>query len=452
MATITRENIAPLNDKLTVKIFKQDYYPAFESAIKNYSKKANIPGFRKGMVPAGMVKKMYGASIFYDEVIRTVEKEIQNYMSQEKPDIFAQPLPMQSDLRNLDMNNPADYDFNFEIGLKPQFEIPDLATLPVVLHQVTVTDDMVREELERLKTRHGKMTNPETVNSDDNVLNLKFTEVNENGEPIEGGIEKDNSLLLKYFSESIRPQLMGKAVGDTIIIRLNEAFEGQERSWIINDLGLNKDDATAADKSFKLTITKIGLVEKAELNQELFKAVFPEREITSEEDFLEHVRNYIQAYWDAQSHRQLQDQLYHIFLDAPIDFPVDFLKRWLRTGGDKPKTEEEVEAEYPTFEAQLKWTLISDRLIRENEIEVTEEEIREHIKRDVMQYFGQMGLNEDTEWLESYLDRITKDEKQVDSAYRKVITQKVFDWAADQTNPTVKEVTPEELNAMQHNH
>src|SRR4051794_21526469 len=108
MATVTRENLGLLNDKLTVKITREDYYPTFEKAIKDYSKKANIPGFRKGMVPPGMVKKMYGASIFYDEVLRTVEKEIQDYLSKEKPDIFAQPLPMNADLRNLDMNQPGD--------------------------------------------------------------------------------------------------------------------------------------------------------------------------------------------------------------------------------------------------------------------------------------------------------------------------------------------------------
>src|SRR6476620_4187914 len=115
MASVTKESIGNLHDKLTVKVSKEDYYPSFEKAIKEYSKKANIPGFRKGMVPPGMVKKMYGASIFYDEVIKAVEKEIQQYLSVEKPDIFAQPLPVASDLRDIDMNNPSDYDFPFEI-------------------------------------------------------------------------------------------------------------------------------------------------------------------------------------------------------------------------------------------------------------------------------------------------------------------------------------------------
>src|SRR5215210_2923751 len=153
MATVTRENVGLLNDKLTVKITRDDYYPSFEKAIKDYSKKANIPGFRKGMVPAGMVKKMYGASIFYDEVIKAVEKEIQQYLTTEKPDIFAQPLPLASDLRNLDMNSPADYDFPFEIGLKPEINI-DLQNANLTLHKAEVTDKMVDDEVERLQTRH----------------------------------------------------------------------------------------------------------------------------------------------------------------------------------------------------------------------------------------------------------------------------------------------------------
>ena len=120
MASVIKENIGNLHDKLTVKISKEDYLPEFEKAIKSYSKKANIPGFRKGMVPSGMIKKMYGASIFSDEVIKTVEKELQEYLGKEKPEMFAQPLPMESDLRKLDMNQPEEYDFPFEIGLKPK--------------------------------------------------------------------------------------------------------------------------------------------------------------------------------------------------------------------------------------------------------------------------------------------------------------------------------------------
>ena len=451
MAEIVRENIGLLHDKLTVKLTKDDYYPSFEKSIKEYSKKANIPGFRKGMVPAGMVKKMYGASVFYDAVIKEVEKEIQNYLTTEKPDFFAQPLPMSSDLRNLDMNNPADYEFPFEIGLKPQIDV-DLSKAKLTLHKVKVTEEMVNEEIERLQNRHGKMLEPETVTSEDNVLNVNFVETDAEGNAVPDGVTKDNSLLVKYFTPAFREQLMGKKKDDSIVLQLNSAFEEKEREWLIGDLGLNKDDASAGDKHFKMTITKVGLVERRELNEEFFNEVFPGKEIKTEEEFRNELTQEIQKHWDSQSCVQLHDQLYHYLVDTPVQFPDDFLKRWLQRGGEKEKSEEEVEAEFPSFTNQLKWTLISDKLVRENNLEVTEEELRENMKKEILQYFGQMKMDGDTSWIESYIDRMMKDEKQVDASYRRLITDKLFSWAESQVKPEEKEVSPEELTAMQHHH
>jgi len=451
MATVTRENIGLLHDKLTVKLSKEDYYPSFEKSIKEYSKKANIPGFRKGMVPAGMIKKMYGSSVFYDAVIKEVEKEIQKYLATEKPDFFAQPLPISSDLRNLDMNNPADYEFPFEIGLKPQVDV-DLSTAKLSRNKVKVTDGMINEEIERLQNRHGKMLEPETVTAEDNVLNVNFVEVDAEGSPVQGGVSKDNSLLVKYFTPAFRKQLMGKKKDDNIILQLNNAFEEKEREWIISDLGLNKDDMSPVDEYFKMTITKVALVEKRELNEEFFNEVLPGKEIKTEEGFRNELREEIQKHWDAQSRVQLHDQIYHFLLDTPIQFPDDFLKKWLQKSGEKEKSIEEVEAEFPSFTNQLKWTLISDKFIREYNLEVSEEELRENMRKEILQYFGQMKMDGDTSWIESYVDRMMKDEKQVDASYRRLITDKLFTWAEGQVKPEEKEVTAEELTAMQHNH
>src|SRR3982751_3853265 len=164
MATVTRENIGLLNEKLVVRVEKDDYLPSFEKAIKNYSKKANIPGFRKGMVPVGMVKKMYGSSVFADEVIKSVEKGLSDYMSNEKLQIFAQPLPLpDNDSSKLDMNQPAEYQFAFEVGLKPEFTIPDLGAAQLTLYKVEVTDDMVNAEIERMQDRGGKIADQESI-------------------------------------------------------------------------------------------------------------------------------------------------------------------------------------------------------------------------------------------------------------------------------------------------
>ncbi len=452
MASVTKENIGNLHDKLTVKVSKQDYLPSFEKAIKDYSKKANIPGFRKGMVPAGMVKKMYGASIFYDEVIKSVEKELKNYLVTEKPEIFAQPLPMESDLRKLDMNQPADYDFPFEIGLKPPVTLDALSTAKTTFYKVKTTPEMVNEEVEKLVTKNGDLKDVETVSSPENVLNVLFEESDAEGNVAEGGISKDDSILLKYFSEDYQQKLHDKRVNDSVVLQLKDAFPEKEREWILSDLALDKDDPSSLEKYFKMTITKIGLVEKKGLNEEFFNQVFPGKDLKTEEDFRKTLEEEIQKQWDAAAHNQLQDQLYHILIETPMEFPVPFLKHWLENGTEKQKTLEEVEAEYPKFESQLKWTLITDKIITDNQLEVSEEELRNNMRKEIMGYFGQMNLGEDTSWLESYVDRMMKDEKQVDASYRRLITEKLFNWLETQVTPEEKEISSEEFMKMQEEH
>ena len=452
MASVTKENIGNLHDKLTVTVSKEDYYPSFEKAIKEYSKKANIPGFRKGMVPAGMVKKMYGASIFYDEVIKAVEKEIQEYMEKEKPEIFAQPLPMVNHMSNMDMWNPADYDFPFEIGLKPEISIDALSTAKPSFYKVKVLPEMVEEEIEKLVTKHGDMKDAETVTGPNNVLNVLFEESDIEGNPLPDALSKDNSILVKYFAEDFRPQLYDKKKDDSVVLQLKNAFPEKEREWILSDLGLDKDDPSSEEKYFKMIITKIGLVEKKELNEDFFNQVFPGKEIKTEEDFREAMKEQLQQQWDAASRSQLHDQLYHILLETPLQLPDEFLKRWIAIGGKKKKTVTEVEAEYPSFTNQLKWTLISDKIINDNKLEVSEEELRNNMKEEIMRYFGQMNMGDDNQWIESYIDRMTKDEKQVESSYRRIITEKLFNFIETQVTPEEKQSSPEELLAMQHHH
>ncbi len=453
MPTVERENIGLLTDKLIVKIKKEDYLPSFEKKLKEYSKTANIPGFRKGMVPAGMIKKMYGAGIFNDEILKTVEKQLYTYLNEEKPDIFAQPLPLETDMSKMDINNPSDYDFGFEIGLKPAFEIPDISKAKLTLHKVEVTDAMVQDEINRMQIKAGKMTEPEVIDNEENVLNVLFTESDKDGNAIEGGISKENSVLLKYFTPKMQKQLMGKKAGEYFVFQLNKTFEGDKLEMMLQDLGFEKDDKEAAAKYFKLDVVKIGLVEKREMNEAFFNEVYPGKNIKTEEELKQALKEEIEKYWESQSRNQLHDQLYHLLLDdTKMEFPESFLKRWLQNGGEKPKTAEEAEHEFPGFSNQLKWTLISDKLMKQNNIDVTEAELKESMKAEVMRYFGQMNMGEDMSWLDSYIDRMMKDEKQVDATYRRLITEKLFTWMESQTKPKEKKVTAEELTAMQHNH
>lgn len=451
MATITRENIGLLTDKLTVTLAKDDYFPAFEQSLKKYAKTVNIPGFRKGMVPSGVVKKMYGQSVFTEEVLRSVEKELNSYMSKEQLDIFAQPLPLDSDARALDMNNLNDYVFAFEIGLKPDFNV-NVNDIKVTRYKINVTDEMINEEVNRLQIRNGKMTDPETVTSEDHVVNVDFKEVDATGAVVEGGVTKSNSLLVKYFTEPVRAELQGKKKDDVITIQLSKAFETKEREWVLSDLGLSKDNAADADKYFQLTITKVGLIEKAELNEEFFNTVYPGRDIKTEADFRAAVKAEIENYYGQQSSNQVHDQIYHHLVDhTNMEFPAEFLKRWLQTGGEQPKTAEEAEAEYPNFTNQLKWTLVTNKLINENKISVDPAEIKEFAKEQIKGYMGGQDFG-DAPWMDEYTNRMLKDQKFVENTYFQLQTTKLFRLLETQVSAKEEAISAEAFAEKLHHH
>jgi trigger factor len=433
MAEILRSSIGELHDKITVKLTTADYQLKFEKALKSYSKNATVPGFRKGNVPTGVIKKMHGQSIFVDEILKTVEQELGQYLTQEKPEIFAQPLPINNSMmQNLDVNKADTYEFDFEIGLKSSVKIDALESQSYTNYKVDVTSEMVEEELSRMTNRLGEMTEPETVTADETVLNLHFEQVNDANEKVEGGTAKSNSVLVKYFKAAAQTLWMGLKKEAVVYTTIKDAFDGEEKDWILSDLGI-KDLASAEDLKFKLTIEKIGLVNKAELNEDLFKKIFPDKEIKTEEELRAALKEDIELQWAAQAANQLHDQIYHSLLDkTPIKFPEAFLKNWLQNNGEKPKTAEEVEAEFPTFIKQLSWTLISEELSKEANIEVKPEELRQHGKRQMLSYMGGMGGAEmqNLDWLDAYVDRMMKDEKFVETTYHQIATQKVFAYAA----------------------
>ena len=463
MATVTKENIGLLHEKLTVKLEKTDYLPSFEKALKEYSKKANIPGFRKGMVPSGLIKKMYGSSLFTDEVLKSVDRELIGYLEKDKLDIFAQPLPLESDFKQLDVNNPADYTFEFEVGMKPDFLLPDLAKAKTTRYVVTVTDEMVDAEIDRLQNRHGNMKDEETVTTEDNVLNVNFVETDADGNEVEGGAKKDNSILVKYFAEGYRKNWMGKKAGDIETVQLKTAFDEKEREWISGDLGFDKEDPTAADKYFKIVITKVGLLEKKEMNEEFFSQLYPNQEVKTEVDFRSKIKEEIQNYWNGQANNQIHDQVFHQLVDhTEIKFPEGFLKKWIKTQNgtaenpQPPKSDEEVEKEFPTFISQLKWTLISDKIVQDNGVQVNPDEIRAFAKQQLFSYMSGANMSDDQPWVTDYVEKMMKDRKYVEDAYNRIQTQKIFEWAATQVKPADKDISAEEFTKMaeahQHHH
>ncbi|MEJ7737615.1 MAG: trigger factor [Chitinophagaceae bacterium] len=454
MATITRENIGVLNEKIIVKVMKDDYLPSFEKAIKDYSKKANIPGFRKGMVPVGMIKKLYGSSVFNDEVIKSVEKELTEYMSSEKLEIFAQPMPItEQSSPQLDMNQPSEYAFAFEVGLKPEFTITNLAQTTFTRYKVDVTEQMVEEEISHLQQRYGQKQEEESIASEDSVLYLTFIQSDAEGNELEAGIRKVSSIPVSFFTPSFREGLMGRKIDDQVILDLSSAFEENKRQGIIDELGVADIYLQEGNAFFKAVITKIERTDKAVLNEDFFKQVYPDKEITSATDLRNEVKQVIQAEYEKQSHNQLLDQIYHKLIDqTSIEFPEDFLKRWMQTSNENQKTPEEVEREFPAFVNQLKWTLIVDKIVQDCGIEVNPEDIRESAKIQLLSYMGGYHIDGDQPWINDYVEKMMKDKKFVEDSFHRIRTEKIFDWAETQVNPVEAIIPADEFTRLQHEH
>lgn len=439
MATITRENIGFLNDKLIVQVAKDDYLPSFEQTLKKYAKNANIAGFRKGMVPKGIIKKMHGQNVFTEEVLRRVEKELNEFVTKEQLDIFAQPLPLESDARALDMNNPGDYAFAFEIGLKPSFEV-DTDHLKVTKYIIEVADESITEEIERLRKRHGNTIDQETISDDANMLTFLVTATNPTEEKNEEKKGQEMTRLLRNFSEAFRPKLMGLKKGESLEATASEAFDEKEKESFEKEFPAQENE----DARYTFLIEKIQLLEPASLDEDFFNAVYPEREITTEADFRNAIKLEIEPYYENQALNNIHDQIYHQLIDeTKVELPENFLLRCLQEGGEKPKTAEDAEKELPNFKSQLKWSLISTKLVSENNIAVETEDLKEAARKQIMNYLG--GQSIDTTWLDDYANRMLKDQKFVEETYLQVQTGKLFSILEQKSNKVEETISFEDF-------
>lgn len=456
MAIITRENISLLNDKLTVTINKNDYYPTFEKAINKYSKSASISGFRKGMVPAGIIKKMYGTSIMTEEVVKAVEKEIHQYLTNEKLSIFAQPLPVESDVDLINVNNPADYTFHFELGLKPIVEVGDiLKAANFTRYAVEVTDTVIDEDIAHMQERFGEAVPEEIASTEKHLLNIQLEETDAEGNSIPNGVTEKYTLEIADFNEDVRNQFIGKKKGDELIIDPTKYLDLAKMSSIAKALNINLANETAPVKYFKLTINEVTLHQKAVINESLFAQVFPNQNITTEADFRNKIKEDIQTYWNNQCSKKLHDELYHYLIEnTPINLPETFLKRWLQKGNGKEKTPEQAEEAFPLLATQLKWTLISEKLVDTNNLQVSIDEVRNHITQQIIAYYKSMGLSLHTEesWLTGYVNKLMQDKERVESTYRQLLDIKLFETLEHQIKTTDQSITQKEFEKMTSEH
>ncbi len=458
MATINRENIGTLNDRLTVTVKKEDYNPGFEKQLKQYSKNANIPGFRKGKVPSGLIKKMYGGELFPQEVLKSVEEGLNDYLKKEKLDLFGQPIlnPDES-APQVDMNNPQDYSFDFEIGLKPELELKEIEDqLAFTRYKVKPEEKDINEQIEQIQQRAAKHEEIEKAEKEDDLLTLTFDLADEEGKEIGEEKEDDHedSFRLDYFSKKFQNRLTSKKAGDSFSVQLKDVFKKKELEWIVEDWNLEKE--TADENHYVVTVQKIEKTIPRELEESFFQEVYPGSEIKTEEDFRKKLTEDFQAQWDHQAKHLLEHEIFEKLVnETKIELPVDFLKKQLQREDNKLKSDEEVEKEYPEFEKQTKWGLITSQIINKEDLDAQPDEVKDFLRQQIMGYFQMPEVtDENQQMINELTERLMQEEGRIDEAYRTIVTNKLFDWLIEKAKLEDKDISQEEFIKLneEHNH
>ena len=445
---IVRKDIDTSNATITISIEKADYTEKVEKTLREYRKKANIPGFRPGMVPLGLLKKMYGKSILAEEINKILSDELYKYIQDNKINMLGEPLPNETDQKDIDFGTHEDFEFVFDIGLAPEFEVELNKKDKVKYYQITPSEEMINNQIKSYTGRYGKYVQEESVEEKDMVKGT-LTELAE-GKEKEDGIQVQDAVLTPAYmkDEASKTLFAGAKVGDVITFNPKTAFENEAE--ISSLLKIAKEEVAEVTADFQFTIEGITRYHEAEIDQELFDKVYGEGVVKSAEEFTEKIKANIQE-------TLAQDSEYKFGIDArealvkkydSLAFPDAFLKRWL-LATNKNLTEETLETDYPKMIADLKWQLIKDKLAKSNDIKVEKDDVEDFGRKIARSQFAQYGMiGMDDAILDNYVKDMLKKEETLKNIIDKVAENKVLDIIKNAIKIDTKEVSIEEFNKM----
>lgn len=428
---ITKEQIDDLNAVVTVAITKDDYQDKVEKILKDYKKQANVPGFRKGQVPMGLIKKQYGKSVLVDEVNKLLQDNLNKYLTEEKLDVLGNPLPKQQDNFDWDSEELA---FEFELGLAPNFEVPLKTKKAITSYKIVADDKMVTEQVERIQKQYGKLVNKKEATKGDEVTGTFKNEAEQ--------IDHKTTLELdKIKAKKAIESLTGKKVGDTVSLKTKNLFK--EDYLISSALGVSADDAKDLDIEVDFTIEEINERQLAELDQELFDKLFGKDAISSEKELRERIKDDSEKQFEQQSDQKLLNDVTEYFIDnTKFDLPTEFLTKWIQMTGEEQLSPEQADEEYEKSEKGLRYQLIEGKIIKENDIQIQFDELKEFAKGFIKSQMAQYGqLNPQEEELDNIATRVLGNQDEVKRLSEQLMSQKLLNLYKEKVNLKTKEVT-----------
>ena len=437
---ITQERIDDLNALLKVQISAADYQDKVEAVIKNYRKTANIPGFRKGKVPTGQIKKMYGKAILVEEVNKLIQEAIYNYITENKIEVLGNPLPTTTDL---DWDNTTDFNFEFEMGLSPAFEVNMDKKSKFDYYKIEADKKMVDHYTSDMAKRYGSMTNPEKSEKADLIMG-EFTQLDSEGNVLEDGINHSASVALDIVSDKkAQKVLTGVTKDDEVVVKITNKFS----SDVAHMLNISKEDAENLNSDFRFIVKSINRMTPAEMNQDLFDKVFGKDEVKNEKEFKAKIKEEVEKSFVGESDNKLKnDVILHLIDKVNLELPDTFLKKWLVQTNENGLTAEQVEAEYEQYSKSLKWQLIENKIIKDNDLEVKNEDVVAHTRELIVQNFAQYGqpAPEDKK-LDEIAAQVLTNEEERKKVYNQLYDAKTLVLYKEKFKLTEKTVTYDEF-------
>lgn len=441
---ITANKVDELNATLSIKMEPADYQPKYEAALKNYSKKVSMKGFRPGTAPLSMVKKIYGKSVLAEEVNKLINDSIYNYIKENNLDVLGNPLPSASHNDVADFDNPGDFEFFFDLGLAPQFNV-NLADISIPFYKIKVDEKMLNQQIDDIARRNGKLENVD-VSTDNDMLLVAFNELKEGNEIKEGGIFHSSTVALEFIEDAdTKNKLTGVKPGDKIIV------DPKKLSHSATDLGamlgIDAHTAEALDSLFQITVNEVRRMNKAELDQELFDKMFGPGNVTSLEEFKNRVSAELEKNFNGDSknffHREARISLIN---KLNIALPKEFLKRWIIAQSDKPVDEHQLEHEFDHYADDLRWQLIESKILKEYNIQIDRSEVLKYTKENLAELYARYNLPPlDDESLTKHAENILTKKEEVQNAVQRATTRKVIDTIQEKVKLQEKEVSFDEL-------
>lgn len=427
---ITKTQVDALNAVITIAIAKEDYAAQVEKKLYDYKKNAAISGFRKGAVPMSVIQKQYGKPAVQEEVNKVLQTALSKFLSSERLDLLGNPIPKMDE--NFDWD-AEDFSFEFEIGLAPEFSVDLSAANNVTRYTIIADDKMLNDQVERIAKQYGKLISQAEVKED---FEVRGTFTNE-----ENGINAPANFGLDIFADKkVAKAFIGKKVGDVVAIGTKGLFDDDHK--LMDYLKIGHDDVHGLDISVDFTIEEINEIEKAEFNQELFDKLFGPGIISSIEELKAKIKEDAETQFAQQADQKfLNDVTESLIENTKFDLPASFLKKWMKTMGETPLTDEQIEEEYAKAEKGLRFQLIEGRVMADNKMQITFEDLKAHTAEIIKKQMAQFGqLNPSDEEVAGIVARVMGNQDEVKRLSEQVMGEKMIGLYNDKVKAKSKEV------------